>query len=236
MAEVLPEATLEQLQQFLVDCPWEASELEAQRLALMVERGAGDAQEGALALGLLDGAREAGVAHAVVTADAGYGDILTFLEGLEARDEPYVVQVSKAFGVRLPEEVAQAAAQSLPPTRRPGRQRRDGTLPQENPARAGRPRTHPHPVQVAPRHTTQELTDAMPTDGWTTVTVLDRDDQPTERQACRLRVHRAHGDVTGPQGWLLGERPLPGALTRSGRARPSGTSPGTWTTPGRSPA
>lgn len=52
-----------------------------------------------IALALLEEARALAIPHAAVVADAGYGGDPTFLAGLEARREPYVVAVPCDFRV-----------------------------------------------------------------------------------------------------------------------------------------
>ena len=53
--------------------------------------------------------------------DAGYGDNPKFLDGLEERKLLYVCAVERSFGVRLPEEVREAAAATPEKPKRKGR-------------------------------------------------------------------------------------------------------------------
>jgi len=152
-----------------------------------------------LALVLIDQARAWGVPFAWVVADAGYGDNPNFLQGLEARQLLYVVGVSSTFGVRLPDEVRTAA---LVLTAR------------------SRQRGQPKKPRPAPLYEAKAILEALPADRWQPITWRDHDDVLLRKQFVAVRVHWATGGPqlstshhrvrTGPEGWLLGERPLPG--------------------------
>jgi SRSO17 transposase len=151
-----------------------------------------------LALTLVDQARAWGVPFAWVVADAGYGDNPTFLQGLDARQVAYVVGISSTFGVRLPAEV-RAAALVL-------RSRSRG-------------RGQPKKPRPAPLYEAKAVLEALPEDRWQPLTWREHDDGILRKQFAAVRVHWATGGAqfstshhrvsTGPEGWLLGERPVP---------------------------
>jgi SRSO17 transposase len=151
-----------------------------------------------LAIELVDRARAWGVPFALVVADSGYGDNPSFLAALEARELSYVCAVESTFGVRLPGEVA--AAGVTPPHHGPGQ---------------------PRKARPAPLYSARTLLDAQPEADWRTVVWRQGSDgEPLGRQVLAVRVHRATGGghlrindprvTLGPEGWLIGERPLPG--------------------------
>lgn len=152
-----------------------------------------------LAVQLLDQARSWGVPFATVVTDAGYG-IPSFLRALDERGMAYVCAVAYDFGVRLPAEMAQTTAEHAEPSVR----------------RRGQPKK-PRP---APRHTAQALTADQPEDAWQIVEWREGSRGILRKQVVALRVHAGTGCArhsethgrswTGPEGWLLGERPLPG--------------------------
>jgi len=152
-----------------------------------------------LALALVEQARTWAVPFACVVTDAGYGDNPTFLQGLEARQLAYIVGVSSSFGVRLPDEVHAAAL--VPPPRPRGR---------------GQPKK-PRP---APLYQAKAVLEALPADHWQTITWREYAGTVLRKQFVAVRVHWATGGAqfstthhrvcTGPEGWLLGERPGPG--------------------------
>src|SRR5260221_220158 len=164
-----------------------------------------------IALGLLDRARQWGVPIQAVVVDAGYGDNPNFLQGLDERQVPYMCAVESTFGCRLPDEVQAVALQ---PPIYPGR---------------GQPRK-PRP---APLYTVKELIAALPASAWQTLAWREGTKGTMQVQAVAIRVHWAtrsalhstsHSRVhTGPEGWLLAERPVPGAMADD--SQPSSVEP-----------
>ena len=142
--------------------------------------------------------RGRGRPFAWVVADAGYGDNPAFVHGLDDRHIAYVVGISSTFGVRLPAEV-HAAVPVLP----------------------SRPRgASPKKPRPAPRNSAKAVLAALPEDRWQPITWREHDDVVLRKQFVAVRVHSATGGAqfstshsrvsTGPEGWLLGERPVPG--------------------------
>jgi SRSO17 transposase len=156
-----------------------------------------------MALGLLDRARQWEVPIQAVVVDAGSGDNPNFLQGLDARQVPYVCAVESTFGCRLPEEVQ---AMKLAPPVYQGR---------------GQPRK-PRP---APLYTVKALIEALPPSAWRTIAWREGTKGTMQVQAVALRVHWATGSPrhstshsrvqTGPEGWLLAERRVPETIEAS---------------------
>jgi SRSO17 transposase len=105
--------------------------------------------------------------------------------------------VESTFGCRLPAEVEATAIQT--------------------PVYGGRgQRRKPRP---APLYTVKELIAAQPTSAWQTIAWREGTKGTMQMQAVALRVHWATGSSlhstshsrvhTGPEGWLLAERPVP---------------------------
>lgn len=153
-----------------------------------------------IALSLVDLSREWEVPFEVVVADSGYGKNPSFLGGLEQRELAYVCAVESTFGVRLPEEVRAAKEAGAPPYG--GR----GQPPKERPA---------------PLYTAEEVIDSLPEESWRTVLWREGTKGTMSKQMVALRMHRATGSdrhstdhervLTAAEGWLIAERPLPGA-------------------------
>jgi len=163
-----------------------------------------------LALALVARARAWGVPFQYVVADAGYGESPTLLDGLETRQLPYVCGVRRTFSLRLPDEVQAAALAPPLPYRGKGR---------------------PLASRSAPLWEADTLLACLPDEAWEVVAWREGTKETLRKQFVAVRVHRATGNpenghsanhhrvTTGPEGWLLGERPVPGETGAGGERK-----------------
>jgi SRSO17 transposase len=153
-----------------------------------------------IALSLVEEARRWGVPFEVVVADCGYGDNPNFLRGLEEREISYVCGVESELGVRYPEEVVSAKEAGAPPYKGKGQ-----------PPKEQRP---------APLYMAREVIESVPEQAWREVSWREGSKGTLSKRVAAVRVHRGTGSErhsveherveTGAEGWLIGERPLPG--------------------------
>ena len=151
--------------------------------------------KGEIALGLIDEAREAGLERSPVVADAGYGDQPSFLDGLEARELPYLVALAGTVRLRLAAEVDEDPGDGPPP-----------------PPTGGRPRKAPTLAdRVQPRECAEILA-ALPDHAWVKVAWREGTKGALVKEVARVRVYRTagRGRHLPTVGWLIGERPLEG--------------------------
>jgi SRSO17 transposase len=153
-----------------------------------------------IALALVDQARVWEVPFKEVVADSGYGDNPGFLAGLEERQLAYACGVESTFGLRLPAEVREVEEAGSPAYQGLGQ---------------------PRKARPAPLHTAKAIIDALSTEAWQTISWREGSKKSLSKQFVALRAHRATGNPsdsrssqsrvsTGPEGWLLAERPMPG--------------------------
>lgn len=150
-----------------------------------------------IALSLIERAKRWEVPFGLVVADSGYGDNPNFLKGLQERKVSYVCAVESTFGVRLPEEVRAAEEAGAPLYK--GR----GQPPKERPA---------------PLYTAKEMIGSLPEEAWVEVSWREGTKGTLGKRVAAVRTHwgtgsprhsTSHARVsTGPEGWLIGERPL----------------------------
>ena len=151
-----------------------------------------------IALSLADLSREWGVPFGFVVADSGYGDNPEFLKGLQKRGVSYVVAVEGTFGVRKPQQVVAAEEAGAPPYGGMGQ---------------------PPKARPAPLYTAEGLLEELPEEAWVTVSWREGTKGTLGKRMAAVRAHwgtggprhsTSHSRVfTGPEGWLIGERPLP---------------------------
>lgn len=152
--------------------------------------------QGEIALALFDEAREAGLTVGAVVADAGYGDQAPFLDGLEARGQPYAVAVGKQVPFRDAAAVESDPGDPEPP-------------PYQG---VGRPRKASALADRVPKATAEALIGELPESAWQEVAWRQGTQGALVKEFAVRPVYRSgsRGAHRPTRGWLVGERPRPG--------------------------